>query len=46
MAARFGEFEMKAHLRWTEETLEELHSIAGKQGSHTENRKEKKHAGK
>lgn len=46
MAARFGEFEMKAHLRWAEETLEELHSIAGKQQSYTENRKEKKHADK
>jgi DNA-binding PadR family transcriptional regulator len=46
MAARFGEFEMKAHLRWAEETLAELQNIAGKQQSRTEVRKEKKHAGK
>jgi hypothetical protein len=31
MAARFGELEMKAHLRWAEETLAELKKLARKQ---------------
>ena len=46
MAARFGQLELKAHLRWAEETLEELHKISTKQRSKAETRKEKKHAGK
>ena len=46
MAARFGQLELKAHLRWAEETLAELRTIAGKQRSDAETRKEKKHAGK
>jgi len=29
MAARFGQMEMKAHVRWAEETLAELKKIAG-----------------
>jgi len=44
MAARFGQLELKAHLRWAEETLEELHKISRKQRSEAEARKEKKHA--
>jgi PadR family transcriptional regulator AphA len=46
MAARFGQLELKAHLRWAEETLEELHKINSKQRNEAEARKEKKHAGK
>jgi DNA-binding PadR family transcriptional regulator len=46
MAARFGQLELKAHLRWSEETLEELHELNTKQRSEAETRKEKKHAGK
>jgi DNA-binding PadR family transcriptional regulator len=44
MAAHFGQMELKAHLRWAEETLEELHKISRKQRSEAEARKEKKHA--
>jgi hypothetical protein len=32
MAARFGEIEIEAHLRWAEETLAELKRIASKSG--------------
>jgi DNA-binding PadR family transcriptional regulator len=46
MAARFGQIELAAHLRWAEETLAELNKIARKQRSNAETRKEKKHAGK
>ncbi|MGD0629172.1 MAG: PadR family transcriptional regulator [Terracidiphilus sp.] len=46
MAARFGQLELNAHLRWAEETLEELHKINSKQRNEAETRKEKKHAGK
>jgi DNA-binding PadR family transcriptional regulator len=46
MAARFGQMELKAHLKWAEETLAELHTIAGSQRSVRETRMEKKHAGK
>jgi DNA-binding PadR family transcriptional regulator len=46
MAARFGQMELKAHLRWAEETLDELHKISRKQRSGAEARKETKHAGK
>jgi DNA-binding PadR family transcriptional regulator len=46
MAARFGQFELEAHLRWAEETLVELKKIAGKQESDAVTRKEKRHAGK
>ena len=45
MAARFGEIELEAHLRWAEETLAELKKIAGKRRSDAETRKEEKHAG-
>jgi PadR family transcriptional regulator, regulatory protein AphA len=34
MAARFGEIELEAHLRWSEEALAELNKIANKQRSH------------
>jgi PadR family transcriptional regulator AphA len=44
MAARFGQLEFEAHLRWGEETLAELKKIAGKHRSQLETRKEKKHA--
>jgi PadR family transcriptional regulator, regulatory protein AphA len=44
MAARFGEFELEAHLRWAEESLAELKKIAGKRRSNAETRKEKQHA--
>ena len=46
MAARFGQMELKAHLRWAEETLDELHKISRKQRSEGETRKEREHAGK
>jgi DNA-binding PadR family transcriptional regulator len=46
MAARFGQIELAAHLRWAEETLVELNKIARKQRSDSEGRREKKHAGK
>ena len=46
MAARFGQLELEAHLRWGEETLSELNKIAKKQRKHEEKRKEKSHAGK
>src|SRR5208282_3609382 len=36
MAAHYGQIEMKAHLRWAEETLAELDKIATKQRSHSE----------
>jgi PadR family transcriptional regulator AphA len=46
MAARFGQMELEAHLRWARETLDELRKMAGKQRSEADIRKEKKHAGK
>jgi len=46
MAARFGQLELKAHLKWAEETRTELRGMAGNQRSVREARKEKKHAGK
>jgi DNA-binding PadR family transcriptional regulator len=46
MAARFGQLELEAHLRWAEETLAELRSIAKKQRSHGEAGKEEGHAAK
>ena len=39
MAARFGQLELEAHLRWCEETLSELNKIAKKQRKHEEKRK-------
>jgi DNA-binding PadR family transcriptional regulator len=34
MAARFGQLELKAHLKWAEETLKELRKLAKKEKSH------------
>jgi DNA-binding PadR family transcriptional regulator len=36
MAARFGQLELEAHLRWAEETLAELKKIARKERKHAE----------
>jgi hypothetical protein len=44
MAARFGQFELEAHLRWAQETLAELHKIAGKQRSRSATRSKEQHA--
>jgi PadR family transcriptional regulator, regulatory protein AphA len=46
MAAHFGQMQMRAHLRWAEETLAELNNIAKKQRSRPGTREEKRHAGK
>jgi PadR family transcriptional regulator AphA len=46
MAAHFGQMELQAHLRWAEETLDELHKMVRNQRNDAETRKEKKHAGK
>jgi DNA-binding PadR family transcriptional regulator len=46
MTARFGQLELKAHLHWAEETLEELHKIAKSQRKTIEGGKGKNHAGK
>jgi DNA-binding PadR family transcriptional regulator len=46
IAAHYGQIEMRAHLRWAEETLAELKRIARKRRSHSGTRREKRHAGK
>ncbi len=46
MAAHFGQMEMRAHLRWAEETLAELNKIAGRMRGEATAHKEKRHAGK
>jgi PadR family transcriptional regulator AphA len=46
IAARFGQIEMEAHLRWAEETLAQLNKLARKRRSPSKARKEKSHAGK
>jgi hypothetical protein len=46
MAARFGQVEMEAHLRWAEGTLADLERIAGQQRNAASTRKEKNHAGR
>jgi hypothetical protein len=46
MAAHFGQMQMRAHLRWAQETLAELNKIAKKQRSRSRTRQEKRHAGK
>jgi DNA-binding PadR family transcriptional regulator len=38
IAARFGQFELDAHVRWAEETLAELNRIATEKQSHSESR--------
>jgi DNA-binding PadR family transcriptional regulator len=45
MAARFGQLELEAHLRWAEETLTDLRKIAGSRRRRPIG-KEKCHAGK
>jgi len=44
MAARFGQLELKAHLKWAEETLAELRSMGANQRGVRGARKERKHA--
>ena len=44
MAARFGQFELEAHVRWAEETLAELNTMAAERRSHGETTKENKNA--
>lgn len=46
MAARFGKFELEAHLRWAEETRAALHRLARKQRNRAESGKGKNHAGR
>jgi PadR family transcriptional regulator AphA len=46
MAAHFGQMEMRAHLRWAEETLAELKKLARKQRKDLGARQEKRNAGK
>jgi DNA-binding PadR family transcriptional regulator len=46
MAARFGQLKLEAHLRWGEETLDELRKIAKRQRKISKKEKEKSHAGK
>lgn len=46
MAAHYGQMEMRAHLRWAEKTLSELHEIARKQRTQFETGQEKRNAGK
>jgi PadR family transcriptional regulator, regulatory protein AphA len=46
MAAHYGQMEMRAHLHWAEETLAELNKIARKRRSHSDTRREKRHADK
>ncbi len=45
MAAHFGQMEMRAHLRWAQETLAELKKILRKRRDHT-NPPGERHAGK
>jgi PadR family transcriptional regulator, regulatory protein AphA len=45
MTARYGQMEMEAHLRWAEETLNELRKMAKKQGSLEKAPREKRNAG-
>lgn len=46
IAARFGQIELEAHLRWAKETLAELNKIANKRRRHGAPKKEKNHAHK
>ena len=46
MAARFGQMELQAHLRWAEETLAELRKMERKQQADRGAGKENKHARK
>ena len=44
MAAHFGQMEMRAHLRWAEETLAELNKIVRKQRRRSEAPREQRYA--
>lgn len=44
MAARYGQLEMQAHLRWAKETLEELRKIGAKRTGNSAARKETQNA--
>lgn len=44
IAAHFGQMEMRAHLRWAEETLAELNKMVRQQPSDVKGRKETRHA--
>ena len=46
MAARFGQLEMEAHLRWAEETLAKLRKLEKRQQKSSTSQKEKPHARK
>jgi len=46
MAARFGQMELEAHLRWARETMRALEDLRKKHPSDRVGPKEKKHAGK
>jgi virulence activator alpha len=46
MAVHYGQIEMRARLRWAEETLGELNNMVRKERSHLETRQKNKHAGK
>jgi DNA-binding PadR family transcriptional regulator len=46
MAARFGQLELEAHLRWAEETLRELRKLGRKEPALSRAAKENAHAGK
>ncbi len=46
MAARFGQYELEAHVRWAEETLASLRRLAKKQGKPMGRVKEERHEGK
>jgi DNA-binding PadR family transcriptional regulator len=46
MAARFGQLELEAHLRWARETIAALRGLAGNRRAHPALGKEKRHAGK
>jgi len=44
MAARFGQLELEAHLRWAEEAIAALRKMDGNRGNPPRIRKEKQHA--
>jgi DNA-binding PadR family transcriptional regulator len=46
MAARFGQLELQAHVRWAEETLAALRKLRDTQRNDSKTRKRKKHARK
>ena len=46
MAARFGQYELEAHVRWAGETIAALRALAKKQRMRSAIGKEKQHAGR